>query len=104
MNCTIYVAKTEALISFAVTVKLLSVFVFSHMQNVGFPMTWLKFLLDHLFLSPLHSMIVCITGYFNLTHSSLIFTIKLFYLTHSSLNFTIKLFTLSPLFFKVHQG
>ena len=39
MNCTIYVARTEALISFAVTVKLISVFVFSHMQNVGFLMT-----------------------------------------------------------------
>ena len=51
MNCTIYVAKTEALISFAVNVnfKLISVFVFSHMQNVGFLMTWLKCLLDHLF-------------------------------------------------------
>ena len=29
MNCTIYVAKTKALISFAVTAKLICVFVFA---------------------------------------------------------------------------
>ena len=30
MNCTIYVAKTKALISFAVTAKLICVFVFAY--------------------------------------------------------------------------
>ena len=30
MDCTIYVAKTKALISFAVTVKLICVFVFAY--------------------------------------------------------------------------
>ena len=40
-DCTIYVAKTKALIRFAVTAKLICVFV-SHMQNVGFLMTRLK--------------------------------------------------------------
>ena len=36
-NCTIHVAKTKALISFAVTAKLICAFVFSPMQIVGFP-------------------------------------------------------------------
>ena len=33
--------KTKVLISFAVTAKLICTFVFWHMQNVGFVMTWL---------------------------------------------------------------
>ena len=37
-----HVAKTKALISFAVTAKLICVF-FSHMQIVGFLMTRLKY-------------------------------------------------------------
>ena len=35
-NCTIRVAKTKALISFAVTAKLIYVFVFAYIQIVGF--------------------------------------------------------------------
>ena len=35
-DCTIYVAKTKALISFVVTSKLICVFVFSHMQKADF--------------------------------------------------------------------
>ena len=35
MDCTIYVAKTKALISFAVTVKLICVFVFAY-ANIWF--------------------------------------------------------------------
>ena len=33
MDCTIYVAKTKALISFAVTVKLICVFVFAYAKS-----------------------------------------------------------------------
>ena len=40
-NCTLRVAKTKALISFAVTAKLICVFVFSHRQIAGFLMIWL---------------------------------------------------------------
>ena len=42
-DCTIRVAKTKALINFAVTGKLICAFV-SPMQIVGFPMWLLKFL------------------------------------------------------------
>ena len=38
----IHVAKTKALISFAVTAKLICIFVFAYMQTVGFLMRWLK--------------------------------------------------------------
>ena len=38
--CTICVAKAKALISFAVTAKLICAFVFAY-ENVGFLMTWL---------------------------------------------------------------
>ena len=38
-----YVAETKALISFVVTAKLICVFVFACMQNVGFLMTWLNY-------------------------------------------------------------
>ena len=38
MDCTIYVAKTKALIGCAVTAQLICVF-FLHMQNVGSLMT-----------------------------------------------------------------
>ena len=41
--CTIQVAKTKALISFTVTVRLICVFVFLHMQNVGFLTTRFKY-------------------------------------------------------------
>ena len=37
-DCTILVAKTKALISFAVTAKLICALVFEYMQNVGFLM------------------------------------------------------------------
>ena len=43
-NCTIRVAKTKALISFAVTAKLICA-LFSPMQIVGFPMQWLNIVL-----------------------------------------------------------
>ena len=33
MDCTIYVAKTKALISFAVTAKLICVFVFAYLKS-----------------------------------------------------------------------
>ena len=33
MDCTIYVAKTKALISFAVTAKLICVFVFAYAKS-----------------------------------------------------------------------
>ena len=33
MNCTIQVEKTQALISFAVTIKLICVFVFAYAKN-----------------------------------------------------------------------
>ena len=33
MNCTVYVAKTKALISFAVTAKLICVFVFAYAKR-----------------------------------------------------------------------
>ena len=36
MNCTIYVAKTKALISFAVTEKLICVFVFAYAKKNRF--------------------------------------------------------------------
>ena len=39
--CTIPVAKTKALISFAVTAELIFTFGFVYMQIVGFPMQWL---------------------------------------------------------------
>ena len=42
-NCTIRVAKTKALISFAVTAKLICAFVFAYMQIAGFPMWRLKY-------------------------------------------------------------
>ena len=45
-DCTIYVAKTKTLISFAVTEKLIYASLFSHMQNVGFLMTRLKLFLS----------------------------------------------------------
>ena len=35
-DCTIYVAKTKTLISFAVTAKLICVFLFAYMQKAGF--------------------------------------------------------------------
>ena len=41
MDCTIYVAKTKALISFAVTAKQIYVFVFAYTKN-GFLMARLK--------------------------------------------------------------
>ena len=42
-NFTSYVAKTKALISFAVTAKLICVFVFAYMQKAGFLMMRLIF-------------------------------------------------------------
>ena len=38
-DCTIRVTKTKTLISFAVTAKLICVFVFAYMQKAGFLMT-----------------------------------------------------------------
>ena len=43
-DSTVHVAKTKALISFAVTAKLVCAFVFLHMQIVGFLMRELIFL------------------------------------------------------------
>ena len=43
-NCTIREAKTKALISFAVTAKLICTFVFPYAKNVGFLMTLLIYL------------------------------------------------------------
>ena len=40
-DSTICVAKTKALISFAVTAKLVCAFVFTYMQIVGFLMQWI---------------------------------------------------------------
>ena len=45
--CTICLAKTKALISFAVTAKLICVFVFAYMQIVGFLTRWLILLIMH---------------------------------------------------------
>ena len=42
MDSSIYVAKTKALISCAVTVQLICVFVFAYMQKAGFLMTRLN--------------------------------------------------------------
>ena len=53
-----YVAKTKALISFAVTAKLICVF-FSHMQNVGFLMTQLNYFVT----------CTCITLYFSIAYN-----------------------------------
>ena len=41
-NCTIDVAKSKALISFAVTAKLICAFVFTYADSWFLPMQWLK--------------------------------------------------------------
>ena len=52
MDCTIYVAKTKALISFAVTAKLICVFVFAYANH------WFSHDMAHMSMKTLNILIV----------------------------------------------
>ena len=54
MDCTIYVAKTKALISFAVTAKLICVFVFAYAKHWFFHDAAHFLIIEGCFLSVLH--------------------------------------------------
>ena len=63
MNCTIHVAKTKALISFAVTAKLICAFVFAYAK------CWFSHDMAHLYLGKTHIILnVSIKGQRQVLH------------------------------------